>query len=187
VGIRFSDHVTTSIRKSWPTRGGRSIGIVRSRTKATEFSFLMGCGWRNIITDLYEYTVYLYYSSELILSKNLEIEFQIRCCLHIIHIICWFLKFFKETVSTSSFLNDSFPSWLHGIANQAHSSFTYSYHRLRDPPHCCRPFRSYCRICFVIHPNGLSELCLHSSALFCTDYVLSYFLVFSFLTEGVWE
>jgi hypothetical protein len=24
---------------SWPTRGGRSVGIVRSRTKATEFSF----------------------------------------------------------------------------------------------------------------------------------------------------
>jgi hypothetical protein len=26
-----------------PTGGGRSVGIVRSRTKATEFSFLVSC------------------------------------------------------------------------------------------------------------------------------------------------
>jgi hypothetical protein len=43
VGIRCADHATPSIRKklilTLPTCGGRSIGIVRLRTKATEFSF----------------------------------------------------------------------------------------------------------------------------------------------------
>ena len=43
VGNRCADHVTPSIRKKLaltsPTGGGRSVGIVRSRTKATEFSF----------------------------------------------------------------------------------------------------------------------------------------------------
>jgi hypothetical protein len=37
VGIRHADHVTPSIRKHWhltsPTSGGRSFGIVRSRTQ----------------------------------------------------------------------------------------------------------------------------------------------------------
>jgi hypothetical protein len=45
VGIRFADHATPSIRKKLaltsPTSGSRSVGIVRLRTKATEFvSFL---------------------------------------------------------------------------------------------------------------------------------------------------
>jgi hypothetical protein len=39
VGIRCADHATPSIRKSWPTSGGRSVGIVRLLTRATEFSF----------------------------------------------------------------------------------------------------------------------------------------------------
>jgi hypothetical protein len=43
VGIRCADHATTSTRKSLaltlPTSGGRSIGIARLRTTATEFSF----------------------------------------------------------------------------------------------------------------------------------------------------
>jgi hypothetical protein len=43
VGIRHADHVAPSIRKrlalTSPTKGGRSVGIVRSRTQATEFSF----------------------------------------------------------------------------------------------------------------------------------------------------
>jgi hypothetical protein len=42
VGIRCADHATPSIRKigtTSPTSGGRLVGIVRSRTKATEFSF----------------------------------------------------------------------------------------------------------------------------------------------------
>jgi hypothetical protein len=40
--IRRADHVTPSIRKSSvssPTSGGRSFGIVRSRTQVLEFSF----------------------------------------------------------------------------------------------------------------------------------------------------
>jgi hypothetical protein len=42
VGIRCADHVTPSTRKSrhyFVDSGGRSVGIVRLRTKATEFSF----------------------------------------------------------------------------------------------------------------------------------------------------
>jgi hypothetical protein len=39
VGIRCADHVTPSTRKSrhyFANSGGRSVGIVRLRTKATE-------------------------------------------------------------------------------------------------------------------------------------------------------
>jgi hypothetical protein len=39
VGIRCADHVTSSTRKSrhyFADSGGRSVGIVRLRTKATE-------------------------------------------------------------------------------------------------------------------------------------------------------
>jgi hypothetical protein len=41
VGIRHADHVASSIQLALtsPTSGGRSVGIVRSRTQATEFSF----------------------------------------------------------------------------------------------------------------------------------------------------
>jgi hypothetical protein len=42
VGIRCADHVTPSTRRSrhyFADSGGRSVGIVRLRTKATEFSF----------------------------------------------------------------------------------------------------------------------------------------------------
>jgi hypothetical protein len=43
VGIRHADHVVSSIRKKFalasPTSGGRSVGIVRSRTQVTEFGF----------------------------------------------------------------------------------------------------------------------------------------------------
>jgi hypothetical protein len=44
VGIRCADHATPSIRKSWhylPTSGERLVGIVGSRTKATEFSLVL--------------------------------------------------------------------------------------------------------------------------------------------------
>jgi hypothetical protein len=48
VGIRHADHVATSIRKKLaitsPTSGGRSVGIVRSRTQTMEFSFLVYVG-----------------------------------------------------------------------------------------------------------------------------------------------
>jgi hypothetical protein len=43
VGIRCADHVTPSTRKSqhyFADSGGRSVGIVRLRTKATEFSLV---------------------------------------------------------------------------------------------------------------------------------------------------
>jgi hypothetical protein len=50
VGIRCADHATSSTLKSWaltsPTSGGRSVGIVRLRTKATEFSFFFPHGVR---------------------------------------------------------------------------------------------------------------------------------------------
>jgi hypothetical protein len=44
VGIRHDDHVAHSIRKKLaitsPTSGGRSVGIVRSRTQTMEFSLV---------------------------------------------------------------------------------------------------------------------------------------------------
>jgi hypothetical protein len=44
VGIRHADHVAPSIRKKLaitsPTSGGRSVGIVRSRTQTMEFSLV---------------------------------------------------------------------------------------------------------------------------------------------------
>jgi hypothetical protein len=43
VGIRCADHVTPSTRKSrhyFVDSGGRSVGIVRLRTKATELLLL---------------------------------------------------------------------------------------------------------------------------------------------------
>ena len=43
MGIRCADHVTPlypqKLTLTSPNAGGRSVGIVRSRTKATEFSF----------------------------------------------------------------------------------------------------------------------------------------------------
>ena len=44
MGIRCADHVTSvypqkKLALTEPTGGGRSVGIVRSQTKATEFSF----------------------------------------------------------------------------------------------------------------------------------------------------
>jgi hypothetical protein len=45
VGIRCADHATPSTRKrlalTSPISGGRSVGIVRLRTKATEFSLVL--------------------------------------------------------------------------------------------------------------------------------------------------
>jgi hypothetical protein len=43
VGIRHADHVASSnpqkLEQTSPTSGGRSVGIIRSRTQATEFTF----------------------------------------------------------------------------------------------------------------------------------------------------
>jgi hypothetical protein len=48
VGIRHADHVALSIRKKLaitsPTSGGRSVGLVRSRTQTMEFVFLFVVG-----------------------------------------------------------------------------------------------------------------------------------------------
>jgi hypothetical protein len=45
VGIRHADHVAPSMRKNFaitsPTSGGRSVGIVRSRTQTMEFSLVL--------------------------------------------------------------------------------------------------------------------------------------------------
>jgi hypothetical protein len=44
MGIRCADHVTPlypqKLALTSPTGGGRSVGIVRSRTKATEFFYI---------------------------------------------------------------------------------------------------------------------------------------------------
>jgi hypothetical protein len=51
VGIRCADHATLYPRKlalTSPTSGGRSIGIVRLRTKSTAFSLVFFLGWINI-------------------------------------------------------------------------------------------------------------------------------------------
>jgi hypothetical protein len=41
VGVRCADHSTASIRWSSPTSGGRSVGIVRLRTKSHGFCFFV--------------------------------------------------------------------------------------------------------------------------------------------------
>ena len=45
MGIRRADHVTPlypqKLALTSPTGGGRSVGIVRSRTKTTEFSLVL--------------------------------------------------------------------------------------------------------------------------------------------------
>ena len=47
MGTRCADHVTPlypqKLALTSPTSGGRSVGIVRSRTKATEFSLVFIC------------------------------------------------------------------------------------------------------------------------------------------------
>jgi len=59
VGTRCADHVTPvypqKLALTSPTSGGRSVGIVRVRTKATEFSFSFSCSllwhtYTNILT-----------------------------------------------------------------------------------------------------------------------------------------
>ena len=49
VGTRCANHVTPlypqKLALTSPTGGGRSVGMVRSRTKATEFSLVLGYGY----------------------------------------------------------------------------------------------------------------------------------------------
>jgi hypothetical protein len=49
LGIRHADHVALYPQKlalTWPTSGGRSVGIVRSRTQVTEFSLVITGNYR---------------------------------------------------------------------------------------------------------------------------------------------
>jgi hypothetical protein len=54
--MRHTDHVAPSIRKKLaitsPTSGGRSVGMVRSRTQTMEFSFVYPLSW--FLNDLSE-------------------------------------------------------------------------------------------------------------------------------------
>jgi len=56
VGTRCSDHVTPlypqKLALTSPTGGGRSVGIVRVRTKATELSFVLYYGDLYYIYDI---------------------------------------------------------------------------------------------------------------------------------------
>jgi hypothetical protein len=57
VGIRCADHVTPLYPQKLAlissTGGGRSVGIVRSRTKATEFSLVLGFVMSAIVLEAY--------------------------------------------------------------------------------------------------------------------------------------
>ena len=61
MGTRCADHVTPlypqKLALTSPTGGGRSVGIVRSRTKATEFSFSFSfsCLYSWLITHVFCY------------------------------------------------------------------------------------------------------------------------------------
>ena len=56
MGIRCADHVTPlypqKLALPSPTDSGRSVGVVRSRTKATEFSLVFNLGVRNQMVRL---------------------------------------------------------------------------------------------------------------------------------------
>jgi hypothetical protein len=57
VGNRRADHTALSIRKGWYllTSGGRSVRIVRLRTKATEFKYCHLLLYCHIITSVLLY------------------------------------------------------------------------------------------------------------------------------------
>ena len=75
MGIRFTDHVTPlypqKLALTSPTGGGRSAGIVRSRTKATKFKF-------NIYIYIYIYA-FLFSYNILALISTIKI---FSCKLH---------------------------------------------------------------------------------------------------------
>ena len=66
MGNRCADHVTPlypqKLALNSPTGGGRSVGIVRSRTKATEFSFSLILGNDQLEAKLLDFTIRLLYS-----------------------------------------------------------------------------------------------------------------------------
>ena len=63
VGTRCADHVTPlypqKLALTSPTGGGRSVGIVRVRTKATEFSFSLWDGWYEDRSNEFLFTDFL--------------------------------------------------------------------------------------------------------------------------------
>jgi hypothetical protein len=86
MGIRCPDHATPSIRKSWhyfANKRGRSVGIVRSRTKATEFSLVRSKSSSYIIelvgvfVQMREQTVTYLYIVNIIFRhiSNMQIEY----------------------------------------------------------------------------------------------------------------
>jgi hypothetical protein len=74
VGIRHADHVAPSIRKS----GGRSVGIVRSRTQAAEFLV------KNRVTKIHDFV-------HTTVFNNL-LELECYCLLYVIYNILMYLN-----------------------------------------------------------------------------------------------
>jgi len=75
VGTRCADHVTPlypqKLALTSPTGGGRSVGIVRSRTKATEFYILCAMRCAVIIICFICYSISIY-AAEYILCSTLR-------------------------------------------------------------------------------------------------------------------
>jgi len=67
-GIRCADHVTPLYPQKLalisPTGGGRSVGIVCSRTKATEFFFITPSGMTNKSVNLYSLYYFIFLEGE---------------------------------------------------------------------------------------------------------------------------
>jgi hypothetical protein len=61
IGIRHADHVAPSIRKSSPTSGCRSVGIIRSGTQVTEFVFFCLVYIAESFLQVTEYTTNSYF------------------------------------------------------------------------------------------------------------------------------
>jgi hypothetical protein len=76
VGIRHADHATLFIRKKLaitsPTSGGRSVGIVRSRTQTMEFIFKRILTYKNNV--YYMSAKEIAYKSGLTEQQNSETE-----------------------------------------------------------------------------------------------------------------
>ena len=62
MGIRCADHVTPlypqKLALTSPTGGGRSVGIVRSQTKATEFSLVYDCPFSYLLVSFPTFILY---------------------------------------------------------------------------------------------------------------------------------
>ena len=76
MGIRCADHVTLlypqKLALTSPTGGGRSVGIVRSRTKATEFFFYV----LKVIASIVQSAI----SLEFVLVRDIKKRCNIAIC-----------------------------------------------------------------------------------------------------------